>query len=124
MYRSNALQTHIQQILLPTYCAGLNVFNAAIIALLLPLGITSLTTTTSGNAGGFFTYLRLPPDSPSAKIVTGYALTHKQLRMAFGHIAGDAGSLGRAEEEGGFGACSRLCWAWHEEGEIGEGVER
>lgn len=55
------------------------------------------------------------------------ALKEKKLRIAFGHmftVAGDEESVQRAEAEGGFSKCIRICWAWHEEEDIREGVQR
>lgn len=49
------------------------------------------------------------------------------LRIAFGHmfvVAGDQGSLQRAERDGGFAYCMRLCWAWMEKEELLEAVDR
>lgn len=39
-------------------------------------------------------------------------------------VAGDEGSLQRAEQEGGFAYCMRLCWAWMEKEELLEAVDR
>jgi DNA-binding transcriptional MocR family regulator len=94
---------------------------------LLPLGITIESASQNSMAGGFFTYLRLPSYLPPAKIVAAHALNEKKLRIAFGHmfcVTGDEGSVRRAEAEGGFDRCVRLCWAWHEEVELREGIER
>lgn len=39
-------------------------------------------------------------------------------------VAGDEGSLQRAERDGGFAYCMRLCWAWMEMEELLEAVDR
>jgi DNA-binding transcriptional MocR family regulator len=103
---------------------------AAINDLLVPLGVTVEVNTpkhsTAVTAGGFFTYLRLPDDLPAARVVAAFALENL-LRIAFGHmfvVTGDDGSVVRAESVDGFAKCIRLCWAWHEEAEIKEGIER
>ncbi|KAK8079815.1 hypothetical protein PG997_007633 [Apiospora hydei] len=78
-------------------------------------------------AGGFFLYLRLPDDVPHARTVASVALREHGLRIAFGHlfvVAGDEGSIARAEGPGGISRCFRLCCAWHEEEELREGVQR
>lgn len=103
---------------------------AAITDLLVPLGVTVEVNTpnnSTATAGGFFTYLRLPDDLPIARMVAAFALNQYLLRIAFGHmfaVVGDEGSVARAEAEGGFAQCIRLCWAWHEEELIREGIER
>ncbi|CAJ2509250.1 Uu.00g142760.m01.CDS01 [Anthostomella pinea] len=131
MLRSNYMQDFIRSTLVPTYRARYYVLMGAIKELLVPLGVTvevnKPTDVTSEIGGGFFTYLRLPDDIPAAKTVAAFALKEYALRIAFGHmftVTGDADSLARAEADGGFSRCVRLCWAWHEEGEIREGVER
>ncbi|KAI1333756.1 aminotransferase [Xylariaceae sp. FL0016] len=131
MLRSNYLQDFIRDTLVPTYRERYYVLMTAIRELLLPLGVTIEVNipedTSKATAGGFFTYLRLPDDMPVAKTVAAFALGEYKLRMAFGHmflVTGDDGSVVRAEAEGGFAKCIRLCWAWHEEGQIREGVER
>lgn len=99
--------------------------------LLVPLGVVvevnkphdSMTAT----MGGFFAYLRLPDDLPTARTVAAFALRQHNLRIAFGHmftVIGDQGSTVRAEAAGGFANCVRLCWAWHEDVVIEEGIER
>lgn len=99
---------------------------------LVPLGYeVEASSRDSGLAGGFFTYLRLPPffiaHRVFAKTVAAIALRDYNLRIAFGHmfvVAGDEGSLARAERDDGFAYCMRLCWAWHEREELLEAVQR
>jgi DNA-binding transcriptional MocR family regulator len=104
---------------------------AAIQDILTPLGVeievNRVKGATVASAGGFFTYLRLPDDLPTAQVVAAVALRDKMLRIAFGHmftVTGDTLSVQRSEAVGGFARCIRLCWAWHEEKDIVDGIER
>lgn len=131
MLRSGSLQGHIKNSLIPTYRQRSYALMSAIAELLGPLGVTvdinKPKNASSITAGGFFTYLRLPDDLPVARTVAAFALKEENLRVAFGHmfvVTGDEQSVVRAEEKDGFAKCIRLCWAWHEEGELREGVER
>ncbi|KAH9906067.1 aminotransferase [Xylariomycetidae sp. FL2044] len=135
MLRSNYLQEFIRDTLNPTYRERYYALMSAIEELLVPLGVTIEVnkptdmggSAASSTAGGFFTYLGLPDDLPSAKVVAAVALKDYALRIAFGHmftVAGDAGSAARADAPGGFSRCVRLCWAWHEVKELREGIER
>lgn len=131
MLRSGKLQSHIKDILVPTYRRRYYTLMAAVKDLLAPLGVQVEVNrpkdATTATAGGFFTYLRLPDDLPAARTVAAVALKEKKLRIAFGHmftVTGDDESIQRAEAEDGFSKCVRLCWAWHEEDEIREGVQR
>ena len=131
MLRSGYLQNHIRDVLIPTYRKRCHVLMTAIHDLLYPLGVTIEINRrekgTTAVAGGFFTYLRLPRDIPTAKTVAAFALREQSLRIAFGHmftVAGDPSSITRAETEHGFARCIRLCWAWHEEPELQEGIAR
>lgn len=76
-------------------------------------------------AGGFFTYITFPPELPTADIIALRARSEQALIFAFGQmfaVEGDDASLARSNE--GFGRGARLCWAWHEESEIEEGIRR
>lgn len=76
-------------------------------------------------AGGFFTYISFPEKLPSADIIAKRALDEYALRFAYGEmfvVKGDETSIERSRK--GFGNGARLCWAWHEESEIQEGIER
>jgi DNA-binding transcriptional MocR family regulator len=128
MLRSGALQNHVTHVLIPEYRKRYYTLMSAITTVLLPLGVTiEVNTSSSSTAGGFFTYLRLPDYLPSARVIAAYALKEKNLRIAFGHmfaVTGDEDSIKRAEEKGGFASCVRLCWAWHEELELKDGIKR
>ncbi|KAF2805003.1 PLP-dependent transferase [Mytilinidion resinicola] len=76
-------------------------------------------------AGGFFTYLLLPAGVPSASDLATKALDKYELKFAFGdmfQVAGDVKSAERAAK--GYGRGIRLCWAWHTEEDIKEGIRR
>lgn len=76
-------------------------------------------------AGGFFTYISFPPEYPSAAIIAKRALDEYAVKFAYGDmfvVKGDSASAERSRL--GFGNGARLCWAWHEESEIQEGIER
>jgi DNA-binding transcriptional MocR family regulator len=76
-------------------------------------------------AGGFFTYISFPPEFPSPDIIAKRAREEYALTIAYGEmfvVKGDQTSIERAKK--GFGNGARLCWAWHEEKEIDEGVKR
>lgn len=76
-------------------------------------------------AGGFFTYISFPPRLPSAEFIAQRAKEEYNLTFAFGQmfvVRGNDTSLERSN--GSFGKGGRLCWAWHEEDELIEGVSR
>jgi DNA-binding transcriptional MocR family regulator len=102
---------------------------------LVPHGVTVQSKTKSSlstipdTAGGYFIYLRLPPDLPQAKAVAAVALHEHDVRVAFGDlftVYGDESSAQRAaaQDDVAFGRCIRLCWAWHEADDIREAIER
>lgn len=132
MLRAESLQAFIREVLVPTYRERYHVMMSSITQRLVPLGVNvEASSQDSGEdvavAGGFFTYLRLPSDLPAAKTVAAFALRNHQLRIAFGDlflVAGDPGSLQRAQADDGFSSCVRLCWAWHESDVLDQGVER
>lgn len=138
---TGALQKHIQTVLVPTYRRRYHALMNAITEYLVPLGVVidvgktyEATLASSGSstnypesAGGFFTYLMLPLDLPPAGKLAAVALERHKCKFAFGdmfRIDGDPGSARRAKEKGGFERGIRLCWAWHEEELLVEGVRR
>ncbi|EOD46041.1 putative aminotransferase protein [Neofusicoccum parvum UCRNP2] len=139
---TGALQKHISTVLVPTYQRRYHALLKAIKDHLVPLGVvidtgkpyeTSLSSNSQASnavskqpdsAGGFFTYLMLPPDLPPAGKLAAVAREKHKVKFAFGdmfRIEGDPGSADRAKEKGGFEMGIRLCWAWHEEEELAEG---
>lgn len=140
MLASGKLDAHIRDTLIPTYRSRYNALFNAVRDHLLPLGFQVSTGKpyeyhgtgiTNGHsnvavAGGYFTYLTIPPDLSlrTDKMATA-ALEKYNLKFAYGAmmtVEGDAGSVERAAK--GFGRGIRLCWAWHSEEEIVEGIER
>jgi DNA-binding transcriptional MocR family regulator len=83
-------------------------------------------TTRVKEAGGYFTYVTAPSDLPiTVSELAALALEKCDLKFAFGNmfqVEGDPASPARAAE--GYGRGIRLCWAWHNEGEIVEGIQR
>jgi DNA-binding transcriptional MocR family regulator len=128
------MQLHIDEILIPTYQSRYRVLMSAIKEYLEPLGVkittgapymTPASEDTIVPAGGFFTYISFPPALPSADVIAKRAREEYALTIAYGEmfvVKGDETSIERAKK--GFGNGARLCWAWHEQKEIDEGVER
>ncbi|KUJ17532.1 PLP-dependent transferase [Mollisia scopiformis] len=134
MISTGALDKHINETLIPTYSSRYHAMMSAIQTSLIPLGvkITVGKPFRSGGpeiqfAGGFFTSLSIPEHLPPTSVLAALALEKKGLRFAYGQmfeVVGDSGSHERANSQGGFGHSLRLCWAWHEEDNIRDGVER
>jgi DNA-binding transcriptional MocR family regulator len=152
MLQSGALESHIRETAIPTYRSRYYVMMEAIKQHLLPLGFeisvgkpydasdeslsqingcaangtTDRKSHSVHEAGGYFTYLKTPANLPvplSELAVIG--LEKYNLKFAFGdmfQVEGDPTSAKRASQ--GFGNGVRLCWAWHTESEITEGIQR
>lgn len=128
------MQTHIDTTLIPTYQSRYRTLISAIKTHLVPLGVrittgAPYTTPEKDNvvvpAGGFFTYISFAPELPSADVIAKRALDEYALKFAYGEmfvVKGDESSAERSRS--GFGNGARLCWAWHEESEIVEGIQR
>ncbi|KAH7384903.1 pyridoxal phosphate-dependent transferase [Cadophora sp. MPI-SDFR-AT-0126] len=131
---SGAMQKHIDESLIPIYHSRYKVLMSAITTHLEPLGVRVNTgapyivpqrENVVVPAGGFFTYISFPSELPSADIIAKRALDDYAVKFAYGKmfvVKGDAKSEERSKK--GFGNGARLCWAWHEESEIREGIER
>ncbi|KAF4431483.1 PLP-dependent transferase [Fusarium acutatum] len=132
MLISGKLEEHIQSTLIPVYQRRHRAVLDSIDQYLLPLGFKISTPEMSDGddapellAGGFFLYLQFPAFSPPAGVVASIALDEFNLRIAHGGmmcVAGDSGCLERSKK--GFGQGARLCWAWHDEADIAEGIQR
>lgn len=138
MFSSGALEKHIKDKLIPTYAARFYAMVDAIKEHLEPLGIRitigkpyeasigGSNTKSLVLAGGFFLSISLPVDSKvSAPALAKAALEKHQLKFAHGkmfEVKGDAGSVEQAKTT--FGNSIRLCWAFHDERDIMEGIER
>ncbi|KAI1848942.1 hypothetical protein JX266_005370 [Neoarthrinium moseri] len=137
---SGDLQRHLRQVLIPTYRARYYAMVAAIRQLLYPLGVRIVgddgltgTSTSAQPAGGFFLYVLFPADGtlPHAAEIQRVALEEFNLRIAPGGLfsvadddGGGASESRMARRPRAFVNGARLCWAWHEEGELVEGIER
>jgi len=130
---TGALQTHIDTVLIPTYQARYRVLMTAIKTHLEPLSVRVTTgvpylvpeSDEVLPAGGFFTYITFPSELPTVDVIARRARNEHELVFAYGQmfaVEGDGASLARSKE--GFGRGARLCWAWHEEAEIEEGIKR
>ncbi|KAH7310831.1 aromatic amino acid aminotransferase [Stachybotrys elegans] len=134
MIASGKLQSHIQDVLIPTYSSRYYTMMQAIETELLPLGFEISTgkpyeaepgaSQAVAVAGGYFTYLTVPAGLPVGKLAQ-LALEQHNLKFANGGmmtVEGDDGCAERAKN--GFGNGIRLCWAWHTEEKICEGITR
>ncbi|KAF4341705.1 plp-dependent transferase [Fusarium beomiforme] len=144
MLSSGQLQAHIKDTLIPTYRSRYYVLRNAIRHLLEPLGFNISTGTPYGGiadpnmqsnevshgrvavAGGFFIYLTIPNGLlVSSAELAALALERYKLKFAFGAMMAVEGDNSSIERGGrGYGKGIRLCWAWHSEKEIFEGIER
>lgn len=134
---SGALAKHLNNVLIPTYSARYHGMIAAIKSELVPLGVQvaignpafciSKSGTKTSISGGFFTSLNIPYHLPPTSVLAAEALKNHKLRIGYGkmfEIVGDEGSAERSKLEGGFGHSIRICWAWHTESDIVEGIRR
>ncbi|KAH7176892.1 pyridoxal phosphate-dependent transferase [Dactylonectria macrodidyma] len=122
---SGALQNHIQNKLIPCYSARYYAMVDAIREYLEPLGVKITTGTPVKAAGGFFLLITLPKGLPPTPLLAKIALEQHELKFACGkmfEVKGDIGSRERSET--GFGSTVRLCWAFHDEDAIVEGIKR
>ncbi|PVH71286.1 PLP-dependent transferase [Cadophora sp. DSE1049] len=127
MITNGALDKHIAEKLIPTYSSRYHAMMKAIGSQLFPLGVKITTGGNKDSVGGFFTSLSVPDHLPPTSILASLALKDQKLKFAYGEmfeVVGDDGSKTRAEAPGGFGHTLRLCWAWHIEDEIEDGVRR
>ena len=132
---SGAMQQRINNILVPTYQKRYNILISAIATHHEPLGVKITTGAPYINpsegseevvpAGCFFTYTTFLEELPGTDVIAKRAKEEHSLTIAYGQIfvvRGDEGSMERARK--GFGMGARLCWAWHEEDEIEDGIKR
>lgn len=133
MLSSGAVTRHLEDVLIPTYSRRYDTMISAIRRLLLPLGVKIMSDPQEPNAGpdilagGFFLYIIFPQDGslPPAEEIAKFALDLYNLRIAPGNlfkvIDDDAGGQASSRQYL-YGA--RLCWAWHEEDHLEEGIRR
>lgn len=123
------LTSHINEVLIPTYRKRYSAMVGAIRRHLYPLGVRLVSDPSlkeEGVAGGFFLYISFGVGTAEvASEIARISLQQFNLQIGPGHIFGVpddplSGDRGRATYYGG----ARLCWAWHEEKELVEGIER
>ncbi|KAH8893297.1 PLP-dependent transferase [Thozetella sp. PMI_491] len=125
---SGALKRHIRDVLIPEYRRRYYAMTEAIKVHLCPLGVKIVADPVAEGgeeAGGFFLYLSFDQTLPDGAEIAKVALKRYNLRVAPGNIFSvpdDPASDGWARETYGRGA--RLCWAWHEEDTLVEGIVR
>ncbi|KAH7013034.1 pyridoxal phosphate-dependent transferase [Ilyonectria destructans] len=126
MIATGSLEKHIVNNLIPTYRSRYYAMFRAIKEHLIPLGFCVSTGKPYEASGGYFTYITVPQDlSVSVEQLAALALEKYDLKFAYGGmmtVEGDEESAERASR--GFGNGIRLCWAWHNEEEIVEGIQR
>lgn len=134
LLETGSLDQHLRNQVLPTYRKRYYAMLDAIDKYLVPLGMQISTgkpyieNSKVGvpQAGGYFIWLLLPADlAGKAAALAARGLEKHDLKFAYGEmmqVQGDAQSLERAKKSYGDGI--RLCWAWHTEEEIREGIER
>ncbi|KAI0485348.1 pyridoxal phosphate-dependent transferase [Xylariaceae sp. FL0804] len=135
---SGALERHIQKTLIPTYARRYYAMIDAIREHLEPLGVEIVygkpySTKNGGGegdrefqlAGGFFLIISIPKVYPPTQELFKTAMERYDLKFAHGRmfeVKGDAGS--RQRSDAGFGRIVRLCWSYHDESAITEGIKR
>jgi DNA-binding transcriptional MocR family regulator len=135
MLSSGALEKHIKEKLIPCYSARYHTMVEAIREHLVPLGVQISTakpyavTAVDGKdvilAGGFFLLITLPRGLAPVPTLAKISIDKHELKFAYGkmfEVKGDGGSKQRSDE--GFGSSIRLCWAYHEEEAIVDGIKR
>ncbi|KAF4820730.1 hypotheticall protein [Colletotrichum siamense] len=124
-----ALTRHINEVLIPTYQKRYYAMVNTIKRVLYPLGVriaAEEAAQDSGIAGGFFLYITFGDGGADfASEISRVSFEDFNLKIGPGQIFGvpdDPYSEQRGRQSYYSGA--RLCWAWHEEEEIVEGIER
>lgn len=129
LFAQGALQQHLHDVLIPTYQKRYRTLVSAVRHHLYPLGVRIAADVSPSSysipAGGFFLYILFPGRGPSVDDICSLALERFNLKIAPGRIftvaddASESPSRPTAYVSG-----ARLCWAWHEEDELAEGIER
>ncbi|KAJ0124402.1 hypothetical protein J7T55_005740 [Diaporthe amygdali] len=133
MLSNGAVTAHLETVLIPTYSHRYKVMVDSIRRLLIPLGVQIMvdpqepTGASADTAGGFFLYITFPQDGslPPADEIAKFALDEYNLRIAPGNLFTVMGEdSGRQASPGQYLSGARLCWAWHEELALEEGIQR
>ncbi|KAI1078204.1 pyridoxal phosphate-dependent transferase [Whalleya microplaca] len=123
MLRAGDLSTHIEHTLLPAYQRRHALLLGAVQRELVPLGVKVQEASLSGRAdvfGGYFVWVTLPAPGPTARAVAERCKREEKLMVGWGdmfEVHGDEKAV-RFERE------VRLCFAWEDEEDLVEGVER
>jgi DNA-binding transcriptional MocR family regulator len=117
---SSVLQTHIETILKSAYQKRYRIMMDAITSCLEPLGVRVGEVSVKGQDvfGGYFIWLELP-GGVDAEVVSAKAKQEENLIVAPGKIFEVEG-----DESVRFPNTLRLCFAWEDEADLVEGVER
>ncbi|KAK6385480.1 Valine--pyruvate aminotransferase [Exophiala oligosperma] len=142
LLRTGALEGHIRNVLIPLYQHRSAILRQAIHEYLEPLGVkidTGASYKVDGPDrtgeekeeeevfGGFFLYILFPEGIRSDQVAR-IALDEYNLRILSSGMMAVRGSktscCGREWERERLSRGTRLCWAWHEEEQLVEGVQR
>lgn len=119
LLRSGDLGKHIERVLVPAYRRRYGLLMDAIRRWLVPVGVTVGEVSCDGGIfGGFFVWVEMPLGVNSG-VVARRAREREGVVVAPGSMFEVEGDDGVRFERG-----VRLCFAWVEEEELGEGVER
>jgi DNA-binding transcriptional MocR family regulator len=123
------LTRHIRDTLRPAYARRHGVLMRAIRAELVPLGIRVREGSLCGRDdvyGGYFVWMTLPPEAtgtatwPTAKVVAERCRADENLMIGNGELFEVHGDEGAVR----FDNAIRLCFAWEDEEDLRDGVER
>ncbi|ORY59727.1 pyridoxal phosphate-dependent transferase [Pseudomassariella vexata] len=128
MLRAGDLEAHIEGLLKPAYQKRHALLLEAVGRVLVPLGAVVNESSLEGSEideskksvfGGYFLWMKFP-DGPAAKAIAEMCQLEEELIVGFGDMFEVHGD----EEAVRFGNGIRLCFAWEDEGDLVEGVER
>ncbi|KAI0432067.1 pyridoxal phosphate-dependent transferase [Xylaria sp. FL1042] len=131
------LDIHIRHILLPSYARRHGILTRAIREVLVPLGVRFAEDSLCGHRGvygGYFVWMTLPPHGtgttttttttttawPSAQAIADRCRADEDLMIGNGELFAVYGD----EEAARFGNAIRLCFAWEDEEDLVDGVQR
>ena len=122
--RTGRLREHIHELLIPTYQVRSEVMRKAVNQVLSPLGVRIITESKDKEAGsifgGFFLFILLPVGL-KADDVAAIALEEYNLQI----LSGLNMTVNRSKSPPPFVERGmRLCWAWEEEEQIRDGIDR
>lgn len=135
MLSSGQIMKHVEEVLIPTFQKRYYSMVRAIHELLLPLGVQILgnnstsipdNTVLTTQAGGYFLYIAFPEEGAFLDVTDIRKLASEKhlLQLAPGHVYQVNGPTTSANLRETFRRGLRLCWAWHEEEDIIEGIRR